>query len=176
MENETPQPNDENKQSKVIRNVLMGKLFEQSEILAYHATQQPRTIQKKIDFIANLHKVYGNISLACKLTGIKSRKTVYNWMHDDPEFLKIIEDFTNIENDMTEDALKYQIFARRDGPSIRYYLDKRHPEYMKPKRLTTPPRKKEDQWEKWERLWAEQEKREMQETENMDDEELHKGV
>ena len=151
----------------------MKKVFDQSEIHRYEETQQPRTLQKKIDFVANFYKVYGNISLACKLTGIKSRKTVYNWMHDDPELLKVIEDFTGIQDDMVEDALRYQIFVRRDGPSVRYYLSKRHPEYLKPKRLTTPPRKKEDQWKKWERLWAEEEQKEMKE---MEDEELHEGV
>jgi len=159
MEKENLQPNNEKKDSKLIRDLLMKKVFNQAEIYDYTATQQPRTLQKKIDFVANLHKVYGNISLACKLTGIKSRKTVYNWMHNDLEIRKVIQDMNEVQNDLAEDMLKYNIFVRKDGPSIRYYLSNRDPEYMKPKRLTTPPKKKEDQWEKWERLCKEEDEK-----------------
>lgn len=173
MENNNLEHNNENKNSKLIRDLLMKKVFDKMEILNYTATQQPRTLQKKIDFIENLHKVYGNISLACKLTGIKSRKTIYNWMNNDPELRKVIEDFNKIQDDLVEDALRFMIFVKRDGPSVRYYLSKRDPKYMQPKRVTTPPRKQEDQWAKWERLWKEQEEKELREMEygEEDDEE-----
>lgn len=165
MENNNLQQNSENNGSKLIRDLLMKKVFDNMEVLDYEKTQQPRTLQKKIDFVANLHRVSGNISIACKLTGIKSRKTIYNWMHDDSEFRSVIEDYNIIQDDLVEDALKFMVFVKRDGPSVRYYLSKRHPEYMKVKRITTLPKKKEGQWEKWERLWREQEEREIKELE-----------
>lgn len=129
------------KESDEIKKFLWDRIFRDEKLDNYMASQQPRTLYKKIAFIQNLEKANGIISIACKMTGIKSRKTIYNWMAADPNFLKIINEMNSIQNDEVFDVLVYQCLYKHDGPSVRYYLNKRHPDFMKPKRTTVPPKK-----------------------------------
>jgi len=162
MENESLQQ-DKNRESEVIREILTRKIFDENTGFIYMSKQQPRTLQKKIDFVANLNKTNGNISLACKMTGIKSRKTIYNWIKLDPELRNVMSDMNELEGDLAEDLLKHQVFVKQNLASIRYFLNKKHPKYMIPKRSTIPPRKTETQeqmWKRWERMpWPEDEEK-----------------
>ena len=72
---------------------------------------------KKESFIEAYKKTFGNITECCKACEIKTRKTYYRWLEDDPEFKEAIE---NIEPDdcfidFCEDALTKKI---KDGDSI----------------------------------------------------------
>jgi len=67
----------------------------------------------------------------CKKVGI-APYTFYDWMKNDPEFKQSIYKIDEDRNDMVEDILMGLIFAEHDGPSVRYYLDRRDGRY-KPK-------------------------------------------
>lgn len=141
MEEENIETNNKIKDSEIIKEYLKKKMFRDEEIYEYMNGQQSRTLYKKISFIENLQKAHGIISIACQLSGIKSRKTVYNWMKSDPNLRKVINEENKMQNDMVFDALVYNALYKKDGPSIRYYLDRNHPDFMKPKRTTIPPKK-----------------------------------
>jgi len=140
MEEENDTNKQEIEESEIIKEYLKKKMFRDSDIYDYMNGQQSRTLYKKIAFIENLQKVNGIISLACKLSGIKSRKTVYNWMKKDPNLRKIVNELNKIRDDMVFDVLLERIFYKKDGSCIRYYLSKCHPEFMR-KRTTIPPKK-----------------------------------
>jgi hypothetical protein len=93
--------------------------------------QQARTLDKKQKFLeVYADQACGIITRACKLSGIKSRKTIYNWIESDPDFKKAMENMGSIKQDFVDDLLTAQM-VRGDGPSIRYFLDKRHPAYKR---------------------------------------------
>jgi len=61
------------------------------------AGQQARTLDKKQKFLeAYVDQAHGIITIACRIAGIKSRKTVYNWIKGDPDFKRAIEDMNEI--------------------------------------------------------------------------------
>ena len=107
------------------------------------AKQQKRTLNKKANFLIAYDRAFGIISAACKLTGIKSRKTVYNWIASDPEFKRAMDDTQAIQYDFANDMLMMNI-ARGDGASVRWFLSHKHPDYML-KRISRPPQKKKRQ-------------------------------
>ena len=117
--------------------------------------QQSRTVDKKREFLeVYATRAHGVISIACRIVGIKSRKTIYNWMEKDPDFKKAMDDMVSYENDFMEDMLM-ALICKGHSPSIRYFLSHRHPDYIQ-KRSSRPPYKKVDQWEKWDRIpWSE---------------------
>lgn len=96
--------------------------------------EQERTRIKKKMALEVFGNLRGVITVVCKKVEI-SRETFYEWRKTDPEFaaaLKAVE----IErcNDI-EDLLLGKIFIEHDGTSIRYWLDRKHPNY-KPKNVT----------------------------------------
>ncbi|MDD5605748.1 MAG: phBC6A51 family helix-turn-helix protein [Patescibacteria group bacterium] len=56
------------------------------------------------------------------------RSTYYRWLNDDPEFKRGVEEAKNHRNDFVEDMLMMAIFDG-DSSAIRFYLNKRHPDY-----------------------------------------------
>ncbi len=134
--------NKEIKESEIIKEYLKKKMFRDEEIYDYMNGQQSRTLYKKIAFIENLERAKGIISVACNMTGIKSRKTVYNWMKKDPNIRKVVNELFKYRNDMVFDVLVYKALGEKNGACVRYYLNKCHPDFMKPKRKTIPPKKK----------------------------------
>tara|TARA_Y100001958_G_C21160541_1_gene494510 strand:- start:827 stop:1192 length:366 start_codon:yes stop_codon:yes gene_type:complete len=72
-----------------------------------------------------------NVARACKKVGV-SRQTFYRWRTEDADFYRdsesaLLEGEENM-NDFVESQLMVKI-KDRDGPSIRYYLNKRHEKY-----------------------------------------------
>jgi len=63
---------------------------------------------KKSEFLENLKNSAGNISIACKNTGI-ARKTYYEWQKEDPSFADGIEDAKEGLIDFVESKLIQQI-------------------------------------------------------------------
>jgi hypothetical protein len=58
--------------------------------------------------IAALEKSLCVVTTACKTVGI-DRKTHYNWMNDDPEYKKMVDDLQDITLDFAESQLHKQI-------------------------------------------------------------------
>jgi len=76
-------------------------------------------------------KIYGatlsTVTAVCQQVGI-ARVTYYDWLKTDPAFKAAIIDAEQSQHHMVEDQL---LAACRlgDGPSVRFYLDRRVPQY-----------------------------------------------
>jgi len=95
--------------------------------------EQERTKIKKKMFLEYWAKSRGVISAVCEKIEI-SRETFRQWRENDNQFAKNLERIINQRNDDVEDMLLGKIFIDKDGASIRYYLDRKHPLY-KPKMI-----------------------------------------
>ena len=94
-------------------------------------SEQERTrISKKL-FLELLPKNKGVIALVCQKMDI-DRTTYYRWRDNDPVFAKAVKDSFADLNERVEDMLMIKIFQQGDGSSIRYFLDRKNPNY-KPK-------------------------------------------
>lgn len=80
-------------------------------------------------FLEFYPKVF-HISATCKKIGIGER-TYYDWMEKDPEFASAFYLVSQARKTYVEDKL-FKRIQEDDGPSIRYFLDRHHPDY-KPK-------------------------------------------
>jgi hypothetical protein len=90
-------------------------------------------IERKEKFLVFYRKTLGSIKDTCDMAGIV-RDTYYDWRDKDPEFMKAIKDaFVEKMEDVERQLNKLMI--KEDGPSVRYWLDRRHPEFM-PKMTT----------------------------------------
>jgi hypothetical protein len=86
------------------------------------------TRQAKERFVAMFERVGGSsVSLVSEQTGI-SRDTFYRWLREDNEFKEKIEHVKYHLNDLVEDILMLKIL-QGDGPSVRFYLSRKHPGY-----------------------------------------------
>lgn len=82
-----------------------------------------RTEQHKKEILEALEKTLGNVTTACKMVGV-GRTTFYDWMNNDEEFKKEVDDIQNITLDYVEGKLIKQI--REDNiTSIIFYLKTR---------------------------------------------------
>lgn len=96
--------------------------------------EQERTRINKRLFLEAFGKMRGIITQVCLKVGI-SRETYYDWKRNDPEFARAVSTIESNRANEIEDMLIGKIFAEKDGPSIRYWLDRKHPGY-KPKNVT----------------------------------------
>ena len=79
-----------------------------------------RTEHNKKEILEALEKTLGNVTTACKMVGI-GRTTFYDWMNNDEEFKKEVDDIQNVTLDYVEGKLINQI--RQDNvTSIIFYL------------------------------------------------------
>jgi hypothetical protein len=93
-------------------------------------TGQPDTIKKKAKWL-EVHRQYGIVTATCRKTKI-GRSTVYEWLNDDPEFVKLKEDAENEAIELLEVEARRRAFkgtlkpvfykGKRCG-SIREYSD-----------------------------------------------------
>lgn len=96
--------------------------------------EQERTkIAKKL-FIEMWGKCRGIISIICDKLEL-SRQTYYEWRDEDPEFAEAVKKANYNMLEEVEDMLMYKVFVEKEGQSIRYFLDRKHPAY-KPKSET----------------------------------------
>jgi hypothetical protein len=123
---------------------------------AYEASeefqQQERTRLKKERFIEVFYDMMGSILHTCQVVGI-DRSTFYEWRHTDKAFAKALENVEGRRNDEAESML-IQLVREKDGPSVRYFLDRRNPAYKPSKKMevVTGDRTFEDLlWEQAER-------------------------
>ena len=73
--------------------------------------------------IQALIKSLGIVTTACKTVNI-SRQTHYNWMNDDPEYRKEVEDIADIALDFAESKLHKQIQGGEVSSTIFYLKTK----------------------------------------------------
>jgi hypothetical protein len=76
--------------------------------------------KKRADFLIALKEKAGNISKACEAVNV-GRRTYYDWMENDPEFAKVVEDINESIIDWSEDALKLRIQAG-DTTAVIFHL------------------------------------------------------
>jgi hypothetical protein len=79
--------------------------------------------QKKKAFIEALEKSLGVVTQACKIVGI-SRRTVYNWRDDDPEFRGDMDEINEVSLDFAESQLFKQIQGGNVTATIFYLKTK----------------------------------------------------
>jgi len=96
--------------------------------------EQERTIIKKKLFLETFAKSNGVITVCCDKIGM-SRERYYEWKNNDLDFANALEEINSQKNEVAEDLLWAMVTIKKDAPSIRYYLDRRHPLY-KPKNET----------------------------------------
>lgn len=70
-----------------------------------------QTAKSKLAMYEALEKTLGNVTSACKLTGI-SRMQYYNWMNTDAAFRKQVEEIEHVSLDFAESKLMSKI---KDG-------------------------------------------------------------
>lgn len=95
--------------------------------------EQERTRVKKALFLEYYEKMM-TISATCRKIDISDMQ-VRRWRAEDKEFAQKIIDIDLNLNEAAVDVLKGKVFIEHDGPSIRYYLDRKHPEF-KPRSVT----------------------------------------
>jgi len=103
----------------------MDKIDENTNI---NKEEQVRTTKKKQEFIENFEQLIGIISTTCQKIGI-DRKTYYNWMKDDEEFVKKVERAKERQVNMVEDRLMRAIL-KDNITAIIFYLKNKHPDYI----------------------------------------------
>lgn len=89
--------------------------------------EQERTTKKKAQFLEVYAKNMATIGVACDKAEIE-RTTYYLWMKTDPQFRSAINQIDDSRIDMVEDELM-QLIQKHDGPSIRFFLERKAPEY-----------------------------------------------
>jgi hypothetical protein len=90
--------------------------------------EQERTRIKKKLFLEYLAAAKGIITPVCEKVQI-SREMFYQWKEKDPEFAQAVGKVTAKMNEEVVDMLMAKIFIERDGPSIRFYLERKNPEF-----------------------------------------------
>lgn len=90
--------------------------------------ERDSTRQAKDRFMAMFESIGGSsVSVATQQAGI-SRDTFYRWLKEDKEFKEKIDRIQYHLNDLVEDILMIKIM-QGDGPSVRFYLSRKHPAY-----------------------------------------------
>jgi len=136
---ETPEPIQ--KEEEKVENVLKCPVLTGISKELQYAISTPEQIKKKQDqdrtvikkrmFLEYWAKSKGVISAVCEKIEVDVR-TFRRWRKNDIEFTKELDEVTEQRREDIEDMLMGKIFVTKDGPSIRYWLDRKHPEY-KPK-------------------------------------------
>jgi hypothetical protein len=95
--------------------------------------EQERTTIKKGLFLQEFSRLRV-IEMACKKSDIATA-TFRKWRTNDPDFAKVFSEIIAQRNSDVEDILMGLVFIKHDGASVRYYLDRKHPEF-KPHSVT----------------------------------------
>lgn len=96
------------------------------------------TRQAKERFVAIFEAIGGSsITVASRQADI-SRDTYYRWLREDNDFKNRIDDIQARLYDFVEDILMMKIL-QGDGPSVRFYLSRKHPGYKTQKQTYVYP-------------------------------------
>lgn len=89
---------------------------------------QLRTQVKKRLFVTFYKKFLGSVRATCDKIGIE-RRTYYKWLNNDPEFRWEVKDaFQEVLEDLEEKL--NMLILQGDSASIRFWLSRRHPDFM----------------------------------------------
>lgn len=99
-----------------------------SDISKENKEQERTRINKKL-FLQYFPQYRGVIRHTCKKIDI-NEDTFYEWRKNDPEFAEKIKNATVNIRDKIRDVLLKKILIEEDGPSVRYWLDRKDPEFM----------------------------------------------
>jgi hypothetical protein len=103
----------------------------------YRKTVNERLKQDKELMLKTLREM-PIIAVCCEKTNI-GRTTFYNWRKD-KEFRRLSDEAMKSGDDFLNDMAKSQLVSLmrdQNWPTIKYYLDHRHPEYMPKETMTT---------------------------------------
>lgn len=78
---------------------------------------------KKAAMLKALESSMGIVTTACKVAGV-GRTTFYEWLENDPEFKKAVEDVDNVCLDFAESSLMQQIKDHNTTATIFYLKTK----------------------------------------------------
>ena len=95
---------------------------------AVESPDQTRTRIKKALFLEMWEVTRGVIIATCDKIGI-DRRTYYRWRDDDASFRDALADVEKTRNKEVEDILMGKIMIEHDPSCVKYYLDRKHPEY-----------------------------------------------
>jgi len=95
---------------------------------AVESPDQTRTRIKKALFLEMWEVTRGVIVATCDKVGI-DRKTYYRWRDGDASFRDALEEVERTRNKEVEDILMGKIMIEHDPSCVKYYLDRKHPEY-----------------------------------------------
>jgi hypothetical protein len=105
--------------------------------------ERDSTQRAKKRFLAIFGQIGGiSVSRASELARI-SRDTYYRWLREDESFRSKICSIRKNISVIVEDLLMEKVF-QGDGSSIRFYLSRRHPDYMSSKKVFFPDKTLED--------------------------------
>jgi len=138
--------------------------------------QQDRTIIKKKLFLEAWEK-YRFIEMACFKADISS-KQFRVWREEDVKFREEYQKIMKERNEAVEDLLMQKIFKDKDAPCIRFYLEKRSPEY-KPKTTTeiiTPTKSLKEMIDEDERELNNEDANNNQQQKSEDKQGTHRGI
>lgn len=89
--------------------------------------ERESTIARKKVFLKIWETTLGSVKATCEKTGI-GRTTYYDWMRDDKEFAKSVREYDEKFLEDLDQTGKLQIL-KGDSSMIRFYLDRRHPNF-----------------------------------------------
>lgn len=92
-------------------------------------TEQARTRIAKQLFLELMPQYRGIVRMVCAKIGMNF-STYYRWKIDDPEFAEAVEKQYVHLKEQIRDVLLKKILVEEDGPSVRYYLDRKDAEFM----------------------------------------------
>lgn len=95
---------------------------------------QDRTRLHKQAFLEAFPKNLGLVKKTCDAIGVQD-STFYRWKDADPEFAAAIKAARVHFDQQVEDVLFEKMFAEKDGPSLRFFMERRMPAY-KAKQIT----------------------------------------
>jgi hypothetical protein len=109
--------------------MAMVRVFKHVHHSAHDAEkeEQERTVLAKRAFLEIFRKNLGTISVTCDKANI-GRQTYYLWMKTDPQFRSAIMQVEDERHDLVEDEIM-QAILKHDGSMIRFYAERRMPEY-----------------------------------------------
>lgn len=139
QENQVSTPLDVGQELEKILNIAEARDRVIQKILNSPKAEEKKVVERKMTTInkqqfLKWYPSFYNIELTAKKIDI-DQSTFQKWMKKDPEFASAFYELKLNRNAMVEDKL-LQLILSGDGPSIRYFLDRQHPEY-KPKSETT---------------------------------------
>lgn len=113
---------------KALSLIKEKKMEMENHGLSQEKKEQARTTFKKNLFKEVFRKTKGVIYISCKKAGITDW-TYHYWMRNDPQFKADIEKIEKEKNNVAADILWSLVTVKRDPTSVRYYLDRRHPDF-----------------------------------------------